>query len=140
MKPASWINMIRKLLLSPAGVTILEHASITLLMMAAYAILIRRYGLEVTGVWILMTALVNFAHVGDVWSKGLLSFMGEARGANTPQNAASYASTAIITGALGYFILIALCGGVLYVLAPFVFPAHYVDDVTANLPLLVLAY
>lgn len=140
MKPAAWINMVRKLFISPAGVTILEHASITVLMMAAYAILIRRYGLEVTGIWVLMTALVNFAHVGDVWSKGLLSFMGEARGANAPQNAASYASTAIITGALGYFILIALCGGVLYVLSPYVFPAHYLDGVTATLPLLVFAY
>lgn len=140
MKPASWINTIRKLLLSPAGVTILEHASITLLMMAAYAILIRRYGLEVTGIWVLMTALVNFAHVGDIWSKGLLSFIGEARGANASEDAASYASTAIITGALGYFILMAICGGLLYVLAPYVFPAHYQDSVTDTLPLLVLAY
>ena len=140
MKPAAWINMVKRLILSPAGVTILEHASITLLMMAAYAILISRYGLEVTGVWILMTALVNFAHVGDVWSKGLLSFMGEARGAKSPQDAASYASTVIITSALGYFILIALCGGALYIIAPYAFPARYQDGIITTLPLLVLAY
>jgi len=137
---ARQITTIRKLIFSPAGISIFEHAAVTVLMMITFAILIRKYGLDIVGLWVLMTAFINFAYVGDVWSRGLLSFMGEGRGANTPKVAASFASTNIITGAIGYFILISICGIGLYILVPHIFEDEYQDLVTATIPLMVFAY
>ena len=137
---ARQITTIKKLIFSPAGISIFEHVAVTLLMMVTFAILIRKYGLDIMGLWVLMTAFINFAYIGDVWSRGLLSFMGEGRGANTPEVAASFASTNIITGAIGYFVIISICGIGLYLLAPHIFAEEHQDLVTSTIPLMVFAY
>ena len=137
---ARQITTIKKLIFSPAGISIFEHVAVTLLMMVTFAILIRKYGLDIIGLWVLMTAFINFAYIGDVWSRGLLSFMGEGHGANTPEVAASFASTNIITGAIGYFVIISICGIGLYLLAPHIFAKEHQGFVTATIPLMVFAY
>ncbi|XDZ65780.1 lipopolysaccharide biosynthesis protein [Alphaproteobacteria bacterium LSUCC0684] len=134
-----YLGTIRALLISPAGVSMTEHIVSTLLMMVAYMVLFRRFGLDMAGLWVLLMAMLNYAHVGDIWSKGLLSFMGEERGRGRPDAAASYASTAIMTGAAGYFILMAATGMVLFHASPYLFGEDQEGIIRANLHLLVMA-
>lgn len=108
--------------------------------MVTYAILLRRFGLETVGLWTLVTALLNYGRIGDVWSKGLLSFLGEERGRNMPSEAASYASTTVITGAAGYLLLMSVGGMAVYSFAPHLVPPEHVGLVRQNLPLMVAAY
>jgi len=129
-----------RLAVSPAGVSIAEHAAVTAVMMLAYMILIRRFGLEAIGIWVLLTSLMNYANVGDIWSKGLITFMGEERGHNRPEAAASYASTAIITGIPGYLFLMTATGAVIFFLSPFLFAEDQQESVRSNLHLLALAF
>ena len=68
-----------KFVLSPAGIAMFEHGVVTVLMMLNYIILLRYFGLDVIGLWLILSAVINYSYVGDIWSKGLLSFMGEAR-------------------------------------------------------------
>lgn len=134
------LREFRKLAISPAGVSIAEHAVVTVLMMLAYMILIRRFGLDTIGIWVLLTTLMNYANVGDIWSRGLITFMGEERGQNRPGAAASYASTAIITGIPGYLLLMSATGAALFFLSPSLFAEDQQETVRSSLHLLVLAF
>lgn len=111
-----------------------------LLSMVTFAILLRRFGLETVGLWTLTTALLNYGRIGDVWSKGLLSFIGEERGRRAFSDAASYASTTMTTGAVGYLLLMSIGGAAVYISAPYLIPAEHVELVRKNLPLMVAAY
>ena len=134
------LTALKRVIFAPAGIAMIEHGLVTLVMMGAYAMLIQRFGLDVVGLWVLLTALINYAHVGDIWSKGLLSFMGEERGQDRPDDAAAYASTAIITGAIGYFLLMATTGGGLYLSASYFAEPQHQATIHQHLPSLVVAY
>jgi len=125
---------------SPAGLSMIEHGAFILVSMVTLAVLLRRFGLETVGLWTLVTALVNYGRIGDVWSKGLLSFIGEERGRNALSEAASYASTTIATGAAGYLLVMFIGGAAVYSVAPYIVPTEHVELVRQNLPLMVAAY
>ena len=118
----------------------IEHGLFMFVSMVTFAVLLRRFGLETVGLWTLTTALLNYGLIGDVWSKGLLSFIGEERGRGALSDAASYASTTMTTGAVGYLVVMSIGGGTVYISAPYLFPAEHVEPVRQNLPLMVAAY
>jgi O-antigen/teichoic acid export membrane protein len=125
---------------SSGGVSIIEHALVMVLSMVTFAILLHRFGLETVGLWSLLTALLNYGHIGDVWSKGLLSFVGEERGRGATTDAAAYASTTIIAGAAGYLLLMTIGAFAIYVFAPRLVSVEQVSAAQDSLPLMVLAY
>ena len=86
-------------------------------MLATFSVLVRVAGSDVTGLWILLNSLLGFARVADFWSKGLSSFVGEARGQNDPAGAAKFVSTAVISGAAGYLLIVLVALPVLYLLS-----------------------
>lgn len=129
-----------KFVISPGGLSLTEHTAFTLLSMITFAVLLRRFGLEIVGLWTLTTALLNYCQIGDIWSKGLMSFIGEERGRNALSDAASYASTTITTGAVGYLLVMSIGGGAVYFAAPYLLATEHVELVRQNLPLMVTAY
>ncbi|MFX4296133.1 lipopolysaccharide biosynthesis protein [Pseudosulfitobacter pseudonitzschiae] len=118
----------------------IDHVAYMLISMITLAILLRRFGLETVGLWTLLAALLNYGRIGDVWSKGLLSFIGEARGRNMQSDAAGYASTTVTTGAAGYLLLMSIGGAAVYSFAPHIVPPEHVELVRQNLPVMVTAY
>lgn len=133
-------DKVRAYIGSHGAITIIDHIAYTCLSMLTLAILLQRFGLETVGLWTLLSALLNYGRIGDVWSKGLLSFIGEERGRNALSGAASYASTTVTTGAVGYLVLMT-CGAVLlYGFAPQLVPPEHVDPARQTLPLMAAAY
>ncbi|WP_055687189.1 hypothetical protein [Loktanella sp. 5RATIMAR09] len=120
--------------------SIIEHVAYLLISMVTFASLLSRFGLEIVGLWVLVTALLNYAQIGDLWSKGLLSFIGQERGRGAPSDAAEYASTTIVTGAMGYLLAMSIGGAALYIFAPQLLPPHHVELVRHNIPLMVATY
>ena len=129
-----------KFALSPAGIAMFEHGLVTVLMMLNYIILLRYFGLDVIGLWLILSAVINYSYVGDIWSKGLLSFMGEARGSGKAEDAATFASTAIVTGAIGFLILMSITGAVIYFCADFFMTSDQLQTVENNVFLMVAAF
>ena len=134
------LSRIRRFVISPGGLSMIEHVAFMLLSMITFAVLLRRFGLETVGLWTLTTALLNYSRIGDVWSKGLLSFIGEERGRRAYSDAASYASTTMTTGAVGYLLLMSIGGAAVYTFSPYLVPPEHVETVQNNLPLMVAAY
>lgn len=134
------INRVWRFVRSPAGVSMTEHGLMVIVLMGTLAVLTRRMGLETVGLWALLGALINYARIGDVWSTGLLSYIGEARGEGRKHDAASFASTAIVTGAVGYMLLMAMGGMLIWMLAQQIVPEDQILTVRSNTPLLVGAY
>ena len=129
-----------KFVLSPAGIAMFEHGVVTVLMMLNYIILLRYFGLDVIGLWLILSAVINYSYVGDIWSKGLLSFMGEARGSGKAEDAATFASTAIVTGAIGFLILMSITGVVIYFCTDFFMTSDQLQTVKNNIFLMVAAF
>lgn len=129
-----------KFALSPAGIAMFEHGAVTVLMMLNYSILLRQFGLEIIGLWLILSAVINYSYVGDIWSKGLLSFMGEARGNGKTEDAATFASTAIVTGAIGFFIIMSITGAIIYFCADFFTTNEQYKSIGENIFLMVAAF
>ena len=56
-----------KIALSPAGIAMFEHGVV-----ADDAELhhpITYFGLDVVGLWLILSAVINYSYVGDIWSK-----------------------------------------------------------------------
>ena len=68
------------LMRSPSGIVIIETVLLALLMFGTFSVLVRVCDMHTIGLWVLVNSLLGFARVADFWSKGLSSFIGEARG------------------------------------------------------------
>ena len=65
---------------SPSGVVVVETLLLACLMFGTFSVLVRVTDLETVGLWVLVNALLSFSRAADFWSRGLSSFVGEARG------------------------------------------------------------
>lgn len=138
--PVTMSQLIGRFVMSPGGVSMTDDVVTMLLAMGAFAVLIRRVGLDTVGLWALISALLNYSRIADLWSTGLLSFVGEARGRGNIREAAGFASTALTTGAIGYLLLIGTGGTLIYALAPHIVPEPQVATVRADMLLMVVSY
>ncbi len=102
---------------SPSGIVVLETILVACLMFATFSVLVRVTDMETVGLWVLVNAVLGFSRAADFWSRGLASFVGEARGKGQLDVAAGFVSTAVLSGVAGYAVMAACGAGVIWFLA-----------------------
>ncbi len=89
----------------------------TLLTLGSFSVLVRLTDIKTIGLWVLLNSLLGFSRIADFWSAGLVSFVAEEIGRDEKQSAARLVSTAMVTAAVGFFLVILAAGSLLYLLA-----------------------
>jgi O-antigen/teichoic acid export membrane protein len=125
---------------SPSGIVVIETCLLALLMFGTYSVLVRVTDMQTIGLWVLINALLGLARIADFWSAGLLSFVGEARGKGDEAGAITFVSTAVVTGALGYLLLVAVAGPLIYALAGKLAGETHAVTVREILPLMLATF
>lgn len=126
--------------LSPSAIVVGETILVALLQFAIFAAVIRITSEEIVGVWILVNSLLGFSRAADFWSRGLSSFVAQARGDGYTARASSYAATAVASAAAGYLALAALGYAVLYLFAERLVGADQAETVRGILPIMVVTF
>lgn len=113
---------------SASGIVVLETLALAGLMFGTFSVLARVTDLATVGLWVLVNSLLGFSRAADFWSRGLASFVGEARGHDRRGEAVAFVRTAVLTGVVGYAVL-GIVGGV----AIFAFAGLLVEPEQAKL-------
>ena len=92
------------------------------------------------GFWVLVNALLGLSRAADFWSRGLSSFIGEARGKGETNNAAGFVTTAVSSGVLGYALLATLGTGAVHVFAELLVGAERAETAREIVPLMGLVF
>lgn len=131
---------LRAFIRSNSAILMVESIMVSLLGFVTYSVLLRVASREAVGLWVLVSSFLAFSRIMDIWSNGLTSFVGEARGKGDMKLAVGYVSTSIFTGATGYLAIIALSWPILYFGAGIIFGTEHVADVRHILPLMLMTF
>ncbi|QXP94875.1 lipopolysaccharide biosynthesis protein [Methylococcus capsulatus] len=102
---------------SPSGIVIIEAILLAFINLATYSILLRVCDMQTIGLWALVNSLLGFSRAADFWSRGLSSFVADALGRGDERAAASFVSTAALSGAVGNLALAGLGTTTVYLLS-----------------------
>lgn len=125
---------------SPSAIVMLETILVAGLMFGTFSVLVRVTNMETVGLWVLINALLGFSRAIDFWSRGLASFVGEARGNGKTADAASFVTTAVMSGVGGYAVLAVLGAGVIWLFAEPLSGEHHAALVREIVPLMALTF
>lgn len=104
-KKGAPMNALRASITSRTGIVLSETFINALLAFLTYAVIVRITDLATVGLWALVSSLMAFARSVDVWSRGVSSFVAQARAVQGDSAAATYVSTAALAGAGGYAVV-----------------------------------
>lgn len=105
------------LIRSPSGIVIIETLLLACLMFSTFSVLVRVTDMQTVGLWVLINSLLGFSRAADFWSRGLSSFVGEARGRGEYNSAAAFVTTAVASGIVGYALLATIGAMVIWLFA-----------------------
>lgn len=128
------------LIRSPSGIVVLETIAVACLMFGTFSVLVRVTDMATVGLWVLVKSLLEFSRAADFWSRGLASFVGEARGRDNQTQALGYATTAVLSGIVGYGLLAALGALAIYHFAGLLVAADQVQHIREIVPLMALSF
>lgn len=131
---------IAALLKSSSGVVVLETILAACLQFGTFSVLVRVTSMETVGLWVLVNAILGFSRAADFWSRGLGSFVGEARGKGEDEEAASFVSTAVWSGVIGYGVLALLGAAVLYFFAAQIAGEAFAEPVREISPFIAVTF
>ncbi|MEH6792128.1 hypothetical protein [Parasphingorhabdus sp.] len=127
-------------LFSRTSIVVLEMIIISFLAFLNFAVVVRITSLETVGLWLLLSSILGISRAADIWSRGLSSYVAEARIKENDREAVSYVTTAAITGAAGYFIVVCVALPSLYFVTPMLVDEQYHTTVRFILPLMAIAF
>lgn len=128
------------LLRSQAGIVVFETIIVACLMFGTFSLLVRVTDMETVGLWVLVNALLGFSRAADFWSRGLGSFVGQARGKGEDFEAAGFVSTAVWSGVAGYALLAVLGASLVWLFAEQLAGAGHAVVVRDIVPLMALTF
>lgn len=95
----------RQALGSRTSIVLSENVINALFALLTYAVIVRITDLATVGLWAMVSSVMGLARSVDVWSRGVSAFVAEARVTDGDGAAATYVSTAAISGAAGYALV-----------------------------------
>lgn len=122
------------------ALVIAESILLTLLTFGTFSILLRLTEIKTIGLWVLLNSLLSFSRMADFWSTGLVSFVAQSIAEGQKQRAAHLVSTATITGAAGYFLVVAIVGPIIYFFAGVIPGVENAAQVRSIIPLMCLTF
>jgi O-antigen/teichoic acid export membrane protein len=125
---------------SKYAVVITEVVLMTILTLSSFSILVRLTDIKTIGLWVLLNSLLSFSRMADFWSTGLVTFVAEDVGRGNRVGAARLVSTAMFTGAAGFFSLVIVVGPLLYFFADRIPGVEDVAQVQRMLPLMCVTF
>jgi len=137
---AKFLRSLRTLMHSPSAIVVGETACVAFLQFAIYAALIRIAEAEAVGLWVLINSILGFSRAADFWSRGLSSFVAQARGLGEPERASAYAATATAAATAGYLVMALLGYGAIHLFADRLVGPEQVEVVRQILPLMTLTF
>jgi O-antigen/teichoic acid export membrane protein len=140
MKYSFEIPQFKALIKSPYFIVILETILQTVFTFATFSILVRLTDVKVIGLWILINSLLGFSRMADFWSTGLVSFVAQALGQGRRASAFQLVSTAVITSAIGYLLLVIVVAPIIYVFAASIPGVENPETVRQILPLMTITF
>jgi O-antigen/teichoic acid export membrane protein len=134
------LKVVRHLAHTKYAVVIAEVVLMTLLTLGSFSILVRLTDVKTIGLWVLLNSLLSFSRMADFWSVGLVTFVAEEVGRGEHKSAARLVSTAMVTGAAGFFLIISIAGPILYLIAGSIPGITDADQVRRMLPLMCVTF
>lgn len=123
-----------------SSIAIIETAMTSLLSFVTYAAILRFTSLETVGLWVLLSSLLGISRAADIWSRGISSYVSQERVEHDDQAAATYVTTAALSGAVGYFLIILIAMPVLYFSAPFLVEPEQQQIIRDIIPYMGIAF
>lgn len=120
-----------------AAVPVLETLALAILMVTNFAVIVRIFDPEEIGLWLLVNALLGFSRSADFWSRGLSSFVGEARGRSDPQRACDFVHTAVLSSVFGYLVLAMFAGLLVWAFSGYLIGAAQTETLAGILPYMI---
>lgn len=131
---------LTRLIRSASGIVVLETVVLACLMFGTFSVLVRVTDLATIGLWVLVNSLLGFSRAADFWSRGLASFVGEARGQDRRDEAVAFVSTAVLSGFVGYAVLGVVGGVAIFAFAGSLVPPEQAPVVREIVPLMGLTF
>ena len=125
---------------SPFGTVVLETVLLACLMLGTFSVLVRTTDVETMGLWVLVNAILGFSRAADLWSAGLSSFIGEARGRGDAREATAFVTTAVGSGALTYALAAAVGASIVWCFAATIAGVEHASLVRKVLPVMVVTF
>jgi O-antigen/teichoic acid export membrane protein len=125
---------------SKYAIVVAEAILLAFFTFGTFSVLVRLTDIKTIGLWVLLNSLLSFSRMADFWSTGLVSFVAQSVAEGQRQKAANLVSTAIITGAAGYLLLVAIVGPVIYIFAGAIPGVEDKEQVRLILPLMCLTF
>jgi O-antigen/teichoic acid export membrane protein len=128
------------LLRSQYAIVIAETILLTLLTFGTFSVLVRLTDVKTIGLWVLINSLLSFSRMADFWSSGLVSFVAQSLGDGQREKAGRLVSTAMISSAVGYLLLIIVVWPIIHVFAGSIPGVEDKELVQKILPLMSLTF
>jgi len=123
-----------------AAISIGEAVALGSLLLVNFAVLVRVFDPATIGLWLLMNALLSFSRVADFWSRGLSSFVGEARGCGKVEEACNFVHTAVFSSGIGYLVVCLAAVPLLSLFSEAIVGPSSAGEMREILPLIALGF
>jgi len=130
----------RDILSSRTSIVVGETLATSLLGFLTFALIVRATDLDTVGLWVLINSLLGFSRAADVWSRGVSSFVAQARAEESDAAAVGYVTTAALSAAVGYLLTALIAGGVFSLILPWLVQPHEEAIVRQMLPLMLITF
>ena len=131
---------IQAALLSRTSIVVVEMVIVSLVTFLNFAVIVRLTSLEIVGLWVLMSSILGMSRAADIWSRGVSGYVAQARGEQGDSAAVSYVTTAAISGAAGYIMVICVALPALYFATPLLVDNQYHGLIRNMLPLMAIGF
>lgn len=131
---------IQAVLLSRTSIVVVEMVIVSLVTFLNFAVIVRLTSLEIVGLWVLMSSILGISRAADIWSRGVSGYVAQARGEQGDSVAVSYVTTAAISGAAGYIMVICIALPALYFATPLLVDKQYHGLIRNMLPLMAIGF